>query len=122
MGFGNHHFGYSIVLSSLHYYLLTWKTMVEGRTESIHVWQRTKEFRNVFLNHSTRIKTSCSIQLLKNILYEEIYGDLIQALHIMDCHNRATGTSQNRQIKEHDSVTKSYAPIVFEGNYHNLFL
>ena len=59
---------------------------------------------------------------LTNLLYGEIYGDRIQALHLLDCHNRATITAQNRQVKEYESIVRSNAPVIFEGDEYNKFL
>ena len=92
-GFGNHNYGCTLEFSLKHLTLLTRSTVLNGRKEGIQVWRRSHDFRNVFLNYSARIKTSRGIQALTNLLYDEIYGDRIQALHMLDCHNRATITA-----------------------------
>ena len=55
-------------------------------------------------------------------MYEEIYGDQVQALHILDCHNRAIITAHNRHVKEYETIVQSYAPVVFEGSVYTNFL
>ena len=114
--FGNHNYGCTLQFSLQHSTLLTWTSVLEGRKDGIQVWRRSHDFRNVFLNYSARIKTSSGLMSLTNLLYGEIYGDRVQALHILDCHNRATITAQNRQVKEYESIVQSNAPVIFEPN------
>ena len=56
------------------------------------------------------------------MLYEEIYGDRIQAQHILDFHNRATLLAQSVQIKDYKKIISAYDPVVSKGNEYNLFL
>ena len=88
----------------------------------MNVWRRTNGYRNVFPNYAARIKTSRGIQALKNQLNSEVYGDCLQALHILDCLNRATVTLQNRQIKLYEQKMLSYNPIVLDGAEYNVLL
>ena len=121
-GFGNHNYGCTLDFSSTHSTLLAWSSVLKGRKEGIQVWRKSHEFRNVFLNYSARIKTSRGIQALTNLLYDEIYGDCVQSLHIIDCHNRATIIAQNRHVKEYENIAQSYAPVVFNGSAYSKFL
>ena len=43
-------------------------------------------------------------------------------MHILDCHNRATITAQNRHVKVCENIVQSYAPVVFEGDAYTAFL
>lgn len=100
--FGNHHFGCTVEFSIEHSNLSTRRLVLEGRNDGIHVWRRSNEIHNVYIHLSTRIKTSCGVQSLTNLLYGEEYHDKVQALCILDCNTRATITGSNQHVKEYE--------------------
>ena len=121
-GFGNHNYGCHLSFDSEISFLLPWKVVLDGTVGGIQVWRRSNEYRNVFPNYANRIKTARGIQALTNRLFGEVYGDRIQALHILDCHNRATVTMQNRQIKEYNIKILSLKQVTFDGDDYNTLL
>ena len=102
-GFGNHNYGCNLSFGPEMIFLLTWKLVMDGMIGGIHVWKKGNTYRNVFPNYRARIKTTRGIQALTNRLFAEVYGDRVQALHILDCHNRTIVTLQNKQIKDHET-------------------
>ena len=66
----------------------------------------------VFPNYRARIKTTRGIQALTNRLFAEVYGDRVQALRILDCHNRAIITLQNKQLKDYETQILAHKPVV----------
>ena len=121
-GFGNHNYGCHLSFDSDISCLLPWKVVLDGTVGGIQVWRRSNEYHNVFPNYANRIKTSRGIQALTNCLFGEVYGDRIQALHILDCHNRATVTLQNRQIKEYEKKILRLKQVTFDGDDYNTLL
>ena len=95
-GFGHHNYGCNLSFTNEIAFLLPWKLVMDGMIGGIHVWKKCSQYRNVFPNYRARIKTTRGITALTNRLFAEVYGDRLQALHILDCHNRAVITLQNK--------------------------
>ena len=75
----------------------------------------TNEFSNVYANYKDRRKTSRGIHVLTNQLFVEVYGDRVQALHLLDCHNKSIILIQNLQLKTIESSVKGLEPVIFHG-------
>ena len=90
--------------------------------DGLQVWRHSNEFRNVYTNYKDRRKTSRGIHALTNQLFEEVYGDRVQALHLLDYHNKSIILIQNLQIKTFESLVKGFKPVVFEGEKYHTFL
>ena len=90
--------------------------------DGIQVWRHTDEFRTVYTNYKDIHKTSRGIQALVNQLFEEVYGDRVQALHLLDCHNKLIILIQNLQLNIFETSVKRSEPVVFEGEKYHSFL
>ena len=121
-GFGNHNYGCHLSFCPEMTLLLSWKSVIDGMIGGIQVWKKGNTYRNVFPNYRARIKTTRGIQALTNRLFTEVYGDRVQALHILDCHNRAIVTLQNKQIKDYESQILAVKPVLFEGDSYKQLL
>ena len=122
VGFGNHNYGCTIDFSSnthTHSVLLIWNEVLQGRKNGIQVWRSGTTYRDVFSNFADRSKTSHGLTALFNSLYDEVYGDRLQSLHLISCFNRATIKSQNKALREYEVMVSDNKPIILEGDVYN---
>ena len=61
---------------------------LKGQIDGVYVWRRTSPFRNMISNYMDRKKTSRGLVALTNQLFEKMYGDRVQALHLLDCYKK----------------------------------
>ena len=95
---------------------------MEGRMDGVQVWRHTTDFRNVYSNYKDRRKTSRGIHALTNQLFEEVYGDRVQALHLLYFHNKSIILIQNLQLKTIEYSVRGLEPVVFNGEKYHTFL
>ena len=106
-GFGNHNNGCTINFVSKKQtltILLTWKEIIGGRKNGIQVWQISDTYRDIFSNFADRSKVSHGLTALFNSLYNKVYGDRLQSLHLINCFNRATMKNQNKSIRKYQTI------------------
>lgn len=90
--------------------------------DGIQVWGITNEFTNIYANYKYRRKTSHGIHVLINQLFEEVYGDRVQELYLIDCHNKSIISIHNLQLKTIESSVKGFEPVVFDIEKYYIFL
>ena len=78
--------------------LLTWWEVLDGRQNGIQVWRKGGQFRSVSKEYRARHKTMQGLKYLTNLLYPEVYGDRMQACHLLDCHHRAVIQQQKTEM------------------------
>ena len=88
----------------------------------IQVWKVGDTYRDVFSNFADRSKTSHGLNALLNSLYNEVYGDRLQSLHLINCFHRATMKNPNKKIHEYHTIINDYKPIVLYGDVYNNLL
>ena len=91
-GCGRHYYGCAIDFASEKEnfsLLLTWGEIIDGRRNGVQVWRGSDTYRDVYTNFADRSKTSCGLTAFFNSLYDEVYGDFLQSLHLINCFNRA---------------------------------
>ena len=124
-GFGHHNYGCTIDFVSekeTYSLLLTWSEILEGRRQGIQVWYVSDSYKEVSSNFHDRRKTSQGVTALFNLLYDEVYGDRLQSMHLINCFNRATVRNQNKTIRDYDKIISDNKPIVLDGEVYNSFL
>lgn len=124
-GFGHHNYGYTLDFVSdqqTFSLLLTWGKIIDGRRNDVQVWHSSDCYRDVFTNFADHSKTSHGITALINLLYDEVYGDRLQSLHLIHCFNRAIMKNQDKSIKDYEFTIHNNKPVVLAGEEYNYVL
>lgn len=124
-GFRHHNYGCTIDFASENEtfsLLITWGEIVDGRRNGVQVWRGSDTYRDVYTNFADRSKTSRGMIVLFNSLYDKVYGDRLQSLHLIDCFDRAMVKNQNKSIREYETTIKDNKLIVLKGNDCNSLL
>ena len=122
VGFANHNYGCTLDFSSGENtlsVLLTWNEILQGRKNGIQVWRSGTTYRDVFSNFADRSRTSHGLTALFNSLYDEVYGDRLQSLHLINCFNRATIKLQSKAIREYEVTISDNKPNILESDVYN---
>ena len=125
LDFRSHNYGCTVDFVSeqqTYSLLLTWSEIVSGRRNGIQVWHFGDTYRDVYQNFADRSKTSQGLNALFNTLYDEVYGDRLQSLYLMNCFNRATNKNLNKTIRQYDVIINDNKPIILDGDAYNRLL
>ena len=59
---------------------------------------------------------------LLNLLYGEMFGDRLQAMHLINCYYRATIKTQSKQICQNSESIVQLQHVVLEGVEYNMLI
>ena len=118
-GFGNHNYGCNLKFGNesneIYNSLITWTEVLNGKMDGLQIWRIGGTFRNVYQNFCDRRKTNEGIIAVLNTLFQEVYGDRIQCMHLIHCYYRSTIISQQKYINEIEIINKARTPIELSG-------
>lgn len=121
-GFGHHNYGCTLnfmIGNEKKSLLITWDEVLQGQKVGIKVWRLGQQFRDVYSNFGVRSKTDHGLMASLDLLCYKIFGDRLQAMHLINCYYRATIKIQNKQVRQNNESIVQLKPVVLEGVAYN---
>ena len=83
----------------------------------IGVWRRTPSFFVLWslITWTWRRPVEAWCSTHESAVFEDVYGDCVQALHLLDCHNKMIIYLQGRQLKDAEVELKGGCPNLLDG-------
>ena len=104
--------------------LLTWRLILDGKTDGIQVWSKRYNFRSLYSSFMNRRKTVDGLNSILNLTFNELYGDRVQCSHLLTLYYKAALSQTKLKVNEKDKIIATLSnetDVSFDGeSFQNL--